>query len=290
MLTIFIAGGTGMLGSSLCKYLRKLKYNVVVHGFENKADIMIDMTDEATVAKSLDQVNPDIIVNLVCLSDVDRNEIEHNLAYQLNVKPVENIAHWIKNQNRDIQFIQISTDHLYDSDGLNQEKNVICRNTYATTKYQADQIALDADASVLRTNFFGKSQNKNRQSFSDWIESNVANNIPMSLFHDVYFSPLSMQTLIKMIVHVIENYQPGIFNLGSRKGMSKSEFAYKLIINMHEKDLSLTKISVEDIGFTALRPKGMMMDVSKFEKYFGITLPTLESEINTHRRSTNNKL
>ena len=66
--------------------------------------------------------------------------------------------------------------------------------------------------------------------------------------------------------------------------MSKSEFAHKLIANLNQKDLSLTEISVDDIGFTAVRPKGMMMNVCKFEKYFGITLPTLESEINTHIR------
>ena len=108
----------------------------------------------------MNEINPDIIVNLVCLSDVDKNETDQNLAYRLNVKPVENIVQWIQAQQKDIQFIQISTDHLYDGKGLNQEDNVICRNTYASTKFQADQIALEADAAVLRTNFFGKAKTK----------------------------------------------------------------------------------------------------------------------------------
>ena len=279
-----------MLGSSLCMSLKKLEYNLVVHGFESKADIIIDMTNEISVISSLDQINPDIIVNLVCLSDVDKNETDQNLAYRLNVKPVKNIVQWIQAQHKDIQFIQISTDHLYDGKDLNQEENVICRNTYAATKFQAERIALEVDAAVLRTNFFGKSQNKKRQSFSDWIESNIENNTSINLFNDVYFSPLSMDTLIEMILHVIENFKPGIYNLGSRKGMSKYEFAHKLIVNIDQKDLSLNKISVEDMDFNAVRPKGMMMDVSKFEKCFGVTLPTLESEINTHKRNKNNKL
>ena len=99
-----------------------------------------------------------------------------------------------------------------------------------------------------------------------------------------------MDTLIEMILHVIENFKPGIYNLGSRKGMSKYEFAHKLIVNIDQKDLSLNKISVEDMDFNAIRPKGMMMDVSKFENCFGVTLPTLESEIITHKMNKNNKL
>jgi len=282
MLKILVLGGTGMLGSSLCKYLTEFHFDVVVHGFKNDADVVIDSIDSEAVNKAFDEIQPDLIINLVCLSDVDKNEKDQNLAYQLNVKSVENIVGWIKHNNANTKLIQLSTDHLYDTQKINSEHDVVFRNVYAATKYCAEKVAISADAVVLRTNFFGKSQTARRQSFSDWIELHLAQNMPINLFHDVYFSPLSMKTLIEMIAHVIKNFKPGVYNLGSREGLSKSEFAFTLARLIGKNKLRATKISVDDISFAAVRPKQMMMDSTKFEQTFGVTLPTLYAEIETH--------
>ena len=85
----------------------------------------------------------------------------------------------------------------------------------------------------------------------------------------------------------MKNFKSGVYNLGSRDGMSKAEFAYKLGVPLDRESSFSTEVSVEDVGFYAIRPKGMMMDVSRFEKSFGVILPTLESEINTHLRGIN---
>jgi dTDP-4-dehydrorhamnose reductase len=282
MIKILVTGGTGMLGRSLCKYLAKVNFDVVVHGFQNEADIMIDLLDSLAVHEALDRIQPDVIINLVCLSDVDRNEKDQNLAYQLNVKTIENIVSWVKLRAAKTNLIQISTDHVYDSEGINKEHNVVFRNVYAATKYCAERVALDANAAVLRTNFFGKSEIEHRLSFSDWIEVQLEEKLPVKLFGDVYFSPLSLETLVKMIAHVIKNFKSGIYNLGSRDGLSKAEFAHTLAKYSGKNRLVSTEISVDDIGFSAVRPKGMLMDVSKFEKTFDISLPTLDAEIKTH--------
>ncbi len=282
MITIFVAGGTGMLGSILSKYLKTLDCQVVVHGFKNSADVKVDLTDSAAVIKLLDIVKPDFIVNLVCLSDVERNEKEQDLAYRLNVRPVENIAAWIQLREANTKLIQVSTDHVYDAPGNNSENRVVFRNVYAATKYCAERVALGVEGAVLRTNFFGKAQIGHRQSFSDWLELQIKSKTPVNLFRDVYFSPLSTGTLVKMIAHVINKFNPGVYNLGSRDGMSKAEFANMLAKLIGGSQLCSTEISVEDLGFSAVRPKGMLMDVSKFEESFNVSLPTLESEIKAH--------
>ncbi|MAM05059.1 MAG: hypothetical protein CMD06_03770 [Flavobacteriales bacterium] len=282
MSSTLITGGTGMLGSSLSKYLKECEHNVVVHGYKSKSDISADLSEKQSAFDLLDFLDPSAVINLVCLSNVDQNESDQEMAYKLNVKPVENISEWIRARNKEIRFIQISTDHVYDSPGLNQEDKVICRNVYAATKYEADMIALDSGACILRTNFFGRSESNKRKTFSDWIEMNLIEEKPMKLFNDVYFSPLSIETLTIMIFHVIENFRSGIYNLGSHDGMSKSEFAYKFIAKMNYKDLLLTEVSVDEIGLKANRPKGMLMDVGKFEESFKVKLPDLDWEIQKH--------
>ena len=51
--------------------------------------------------------------------------------------------------------------------------------------------------------------------------------------------------------------------------------------------LSSTEISVEDVSFSAIRPKGMMMNIAKFETFYKVSLPTLDSEIKAHLKEIN---
>ena len=57
---------------------------------------------------------------------------------------------------------------------------------------------------ILRTNFFGKSMGK-RKSFSDWIYKvfKTKKKIEYFLFKDVYFNPLRINTIIKIISLII---------------------------------------------------------------------------------------
>lgn len=285
MKKVLITGGTGMLGASLISHLRRAGFQTVVQGYKQKANINIDMTDKKQAIEALKDLNPDIIINLICLSDVEENEKNKELAYSLNVKPVENITHWIQDKKPKVQFIHVSTDHLYDGEGLNTEDSINIRNQYASLKYDSEQIASKVDSLILRTNFFGKSKIKERHSFTDWIDiSTKERRFPINLFEDVYFSPLSLNTLSNMICHVLEYDISGIFNLGSRDGLSKADFAYSYSNFLNENRENTKLISVDDLNFLALRPKGMMMDVSKFESTFDIKLPTLLSEIELYKR------
>jgi len=286
MMKILITGGTGLLGSHLSNYLLNMECKVIVHGFSSQADISADLSSKQDAFSMLDNVQPDAIVNLVCLSNVDLNEKKPNLAYRLNVRPLENIVAWKNERNKDIKLIQISTDHLYDNKGLNNEENIVMRNTYVLTKYAAELIVRSDKALILRTNFFGKSRLKNRLSFSDWAEKAMENNESLKLFNDVYFSPLSLQTLVEVISFSLNNFIPGVYNVGSHNGMSKAEFVLKLADKKNMKISNYIKISVDDLGLSAVRPKEMMMDVTKFEKSFNLTLPTLDQEIDKHLLKT----
>lgn len=290
MKTVFLAGGTGMLGTSLSKHLKKSGFNTLIQGHKQKADFNIDMKDLHSFRRILDEVNPDIIINLICLSDVDECERNKQLSYDLNVAPVDTISHWIDSsqqaqERKKIKFIQISTDHVYCQDKLNKEEDTVIINNYADSKFNAEQIALKSDGLILRTNFFGKSMVPRRNSFTDWLDKNIAEkNFPINLFKDVFFSPLSLDSLSYFIIHAINNFHPGIYNLGSKvshyeKGCSKADFALEYSDYLKKNIENINLISVDEMNFKAKRPNGMMMDVSKFEKSFKINLPTLSSEI-----------
>ena len=277
---VLVAGGTGLLGTFLVKQLNDQGIKNISHGHKSEAQLNFDMTDFSQVKMFLDKINPKLIVNLVCLSDVEKNEKDYQLAKKLNIQPVVNISKWIKSKEEIIKFIQVSTDHVYDKEGISCEEDVVIKNNYARTKFEAEKIALSANALILRTNFFGRSLNPNRESFTDWIDRNIERqNFPLNLFNDVYFSPIHISTLSEIIIKLFKSYNSGVYNLGSKDGMSKAQFAleYSDVLKNDKSKIKLT--SIDKMKFAAYRPKGMMMDISKFEKKFNIELPSLREEI-----------
>jgi dTDP-4-dehydrorhamnose reductase len=51
---------------------------------------------------------------------------------------------------------------------------------------------------------------------------------PFTGLDDVLFSPLSMATLVRMLPRMLASPRSGVFNLGSRDGMSKAAFEMAL--------------------------------------------------------------
>ncbi len=279
---IFITGTTGLLGSSLTAFLLSEGRTIYTHSLDPGAEFQGDLSDKAHACNVLDKVRPDVIINLVALTNVDECEQNLRKAYLVNVKPVENIVTWIKANHR-VNLIHISTDHVYDGQGPHNEKDVILTNVYALSKYCAELVALQVDGVVLRINFFGTSANPGRKSFSDWLIEVLVQKKPVTLFSDVYFSPLSLGSLQRMIERVVDSPRSGVYNLGSRDGMSKRDFAHALAAH-----LGLSTSSVKDglsteVANLTYRPKDMRMDVSLFEKTYAVQLPRLLEEIQTLR-------
>jgi dTDP-4-dehydrorhamnose reductase len=275
---ILLTGATGLLGSRLYPFLKEQGYNVVGQGHKTKADINCDLRSKASAEEALNSVGPQIIINLAALADVDKCEQQIQDAYLLNVKTAENIVGWIKEHPK-VEIIHISTDQIYDGPGPHREENVMPINVYGFSKYCAEKVIGQVRSTILRTNFFGKSNIAQRKSFSDWLIESFQKQNPIKLFTDVFFSPLSFDTLIKIMAKIIENPVPGVFNFGSREGMSKRDFAIELA-----KVFSLDSGCAQDalaseLNLKARRPKDMRMDCGLFEKTFNMTLPLLKDEI-----------
>ena len=282
MKKILLIGASGMLGSSLGPFLKKCGFPVITHGRNSNANFISDLTDLHQVQTLIKQVNPDVIINLIGLPDVDKCEKNIKKAYLINAKTVENISDAIHGQDRPIYLIHVSTDHIYDGEGLHSEQDkVTITNNYAMTKYLGELAALRTPSSVLRINFIGRNfQLSGRESLSDWVFKSCIDNKSVSVFSDVFFNPLSISSLCKMIRLVIDKQPLGLFNLGSHNGMSKADFAFMFAKGLGLPTTMLQRINSSEAKFLKVyRPKNMIMDVSKFERELGIFLPKLDDEI-----------
>jgi dTDP-4-dehydrorhamnose reductase len=276
-----ILGATGLLGSTLVPFLKNGGHNIVTHARKKgSTDFIFDLDDWDATCEYLTQIQPTIIVNLVGLTSVELCQQQTHAGYLANTRTVENLARWIKQSGSPCHLIQISTDQVYDGDGPHTEDRVTLTNNYALTKYAGEIAAALVQSTILRTNFVGRSKVSYRESLTDWVYTSITTRKNVQVLTDVLFSPLSMKTLVQMIELVIRNKPVGIYNLGSREGMSKADFDFEFAERLGLPVDTMARISSSEATFLhAYRPKDMRMDCSKFEKLFGLKLPTLTEEI-----------
>jgi dTDP-4-dehydrorhamnose reductase len=235
--------------------------------------------DKTKIEYNLNRINPDIIINCVALANVDLCETNKKLAKNLNIDVIKNVIEFKKQSTWLIHF---STDHVYDQNQLNLEDETKITNYYSKTKLESEKYVLENKGLVLRTNFFGRSSLPYKKSFNEWILYNLKNNIKFKLVKDIFFSPVSLDTL-KIKLEMIINkcyFLDGIYNLGSSSYMSKYNFALKVMQNYGSYSTNLYDKIRSDELFKTYRPKFMQMNNNKISKIIG-DLPTLEEEIDS---------
>lgn len=277
MESILIVGSSGLLGSSLVKALEgRFSVKTLTRTSEG-SDFSLDMSNSVAALNILRKVKPNYIINLAALTDVDKCEADIESAYLINTRIAENIALY-NGENKDCYTIHISTDHFYNKKNSN-ESMVEIYNSYAMTKYCAEQSLCLDNVTILRTNFFGKSRSNSSLGLCDSIYKIAKDNGKLKLFNDVYFSPLSIDRLCQIIELCIKKKKPGIFNVGSKEGMSKEEFLKIFLRKCGFYNLDFESVSVDTMNLKVKRPKDMRMDVALFENTFNYELPFLLEEI-----------
>jgi len=280
MARILIAGATGLLGSSLTPYLSEKGHEVITVGMRKEATFSADLTNHHEAFKIINLSQPELVINLIANTNVDLCESDINLAYRLNVLPIQNICNVVNSLIPNAHVIHLSSDMLYDGSGPQKESEIALRNIYSLSKFASELVVSKIQGTVLRTNFFGKSRCKDRVSFTDWIYQALLSEDHINLFDNVYFSPLSMKTLCEMINLVTDKRPIGIYNLGSRNGMSKADFAFVFakFLNLSTEKMNRVPFKKLD-NITARRPNDMRMDSGLFEQELHIQLPNLIDEI-----------
>ena len=104
----------------------------------------------------------------------------------------------------------------------------------------------------------------------------------INLFDDINFSPLRATKIAEIISYIIKKgyyNKTGIYNLGSRNGLSKYNFAILFLKKLNFfKEKKINKVKSSQY-IKVKRSKNMKMSVVKFEKNFKIKMNFLNKEI-----------
>jgi len=222
---VFIAGSSGMLGSSL---LKLLKYDNVVgngNGF--------DITDAIYVNKTLNKIKPNVIIHTAAYTDVEGCEKNPEKAYKINTIGTQNLVNYCIDKN--ILFIYISSTGLYgDSkeESYTEFDSVNPTTIHHKSKYEAEKIVKNhlCKFLILRTGwlFGGSIEHTKNFVYQRYLEA-IKKDIVYSDASQIG-NPTYVVDFVKQIEVLIDKKQYGVYNcVNEANNISRYDYVKKII-------------------------------------------------------------
>lgn len=285
--TTLITGGTGLLGLNWACAMRET-HEIVLATHVRRVRLAgtravgLSLEDAGALAREIVRLRPDTIVHTAGITSVDECERDPEGArhvYEDLSRSVARVAAQIG-----ARLIHISTDHLFAGDRGPYTEDATPQpvNAYARVKLAAEQAVADAypAALIVRTNFFGWGH-RYRQSFSDWIYYGLKAGERLTMFDDVFITPILADRLAAFAHALTDSGASGIYNVVGDERISKYDFAVALaeVFGLPKALLQRGKIAVSQLS--ARRPPDMSLDNTKARRRLGTPLGTVAEQLRT---------
>lgn len=295
--SIFLTGGSGLLAVNWF-YTKKQEYSIYlglnerIISLKDANLIFIDVETVGSFINQLKIIQPSFVIHAAGLTSVEKCEENPDIAYQINVDLPKLVALATKELN--IPLVHISTDHLFNgkSSMLVEDEPTCPTNVYGETKALAEKsiMKINPNALIIRTNFYAWGTTY-RKSFSDFIIYSLRKRESISLFDDVFYTPILAEKLIETVHELLQKKVKGIFNIVSDDRISKYNFGI-LIAEEFGLDKSLIhRSSLKDKPNLVSRPVDMSLSNKKVKDLLGRNLGTVKEHIaKLHQQEIDRKI
>lgn len=293
---VFVTGVAGQLGHDVMNELSKRGYEGVgsdiAPAYSGVQDgsavttmpyVSMDITDGATVEKTLLEIHPDVIVHCAAWTAVDAAEDEDKQAKvkAINVDGTQNIANAAK--KIDAKMVYISTDYVFDGQGtIPWEPD--CKayapvNVYGQTKLGGEL----AVSGTLEKYFIVRIAWVFGLNGKNFIKTmlNVGKNHPeVRVVNDQIGTPTYTLDLARLLVDMMETDKYGYYHATNEGGyISWYDFTVE-IYRQAGMDTKVTPVTTAEYGLSkAARPYNSRLDRSKLTANGFLPLPTWQDAV-----------
>jgi len=232
-MNILVFGATGMLGSKLVSILRRTNNNIyttsssrISDNISNHHILDLNNVNEIQLTNLITSIKPNVIINCAALIDVNYCNDNPIHTFEINSTFIYKLIKIITNE---IKIIHISSDAVFSDFDLSREvnSNKSPSSIYGLSKHLAELYLqkFSKNFIIVRTTLVGSNPKNNVLSFTDWITEKLNNASTISLYNNVYFSPIDVETFSQILINnVIFSSQNGIFHVVSKSPISRYDF------------------------------------------------------------------
>lgn len=257
MKKVLITGCNGQLGRALNELLDGQNLTII-----NTDVDTLDICNPEQVLALVKKEMPDTIINCAAHTAVDKCETDQENAYQINAMGPKNLAAATK--EIDAQIVQVSTDYVFDgnTDKPYTESDAPCpQSVYGSTKLAGEKAvaALTDKYYIVRTAWlYGDGNN-----FVKTMLRLAKERDTITVVNDQFGSPTSAMELGRMILHIVDSGEYGIYHATCEGITSWYEFA-KTIFTLAKSNVNLVPVTTEEYpAAVAKRPAYSVLENHK---------------------------
>ncbi len=281
---VLITGALGQVGQEL---MLSAPASWQVSGFGSKE---LDISDAQKVLDTVQQLQPQLIINAAAYTAVDQAESDLSRAYAVNQHGAHNLAQAA--QSVDCPLLHISTDYVFDgqhNQPYTEHDTAAPNSVYGDSKWQGEQAitAICRKHIILRTSWvFGLHGNNFVKTMLRLGRERDA----LSIVSDQVGGPTSARSIAQALWQIAQQYQSsgdgpwGTYHFSGAPTCSWYDFAEEIFaqaaaLQLITKVPELKPINTHDYPTPAQRPAYSVLDNTKLNEHLNIMQSHWKTEL-----------
>ncbi len=262
---VLITGSKGLLGEGIIPSLCA-RFDCKVYDIDEW-----DITSETAGKRMFDLHDPDVLLNLAAMTDVDGCEDNEAFAERSNAEGPAVLASLCGAS--DVKLIHISTDYVFDGEKYSpyrEDDEPRPRSVYGRTKLAGERNILqrNINAAIIRTQWlYGHSGS----SFIDKVSAIATAQGCVRVVNDQQGSPTYAKDLALPVAAIINNDLSGIYHVSNSGSCTWYDLA-KAVFSLLRMTVEVIPISSAELGRKAKRPSYSVFDLTKLYRDTGLEM------------------
>ena len=258
-LKILIIGGSSIIGSKMLELLKEKKIDVEFTYFQNKTNFKnghyLDITKKNDVLELMEKINPDVVYHTSALTSIEKCELDHGLADEINVDGVSNLISGCRQIN--CKIVYVSTAFVFNGEkssySESDERNPATYYGYTKAKSESLIQSTDLKYLILRTDaLYGWLELWQRENSVTRAISTIKSGKILREVTDWYNTPTYVSDFVNASLLLIEKNKEGIFHVAGSEFINRYDWSLK-VIQKFNLEKNIEKINSSELNLSAKR-------------------------------------
>lgn len=252
------------MGSKLAEIAADRGYEVICGYVDHPPPIgeglKLDLTDPGEVRRRIIDSEPDLVFHAAALTDVDRCEVDRDLAMKINFRGTELVRDAASDSGAFV--IYVSSDYVFDGDRgcYREDDQTDPVNRYGQTKLLGEG---GCDCVARTSVIYGALPARGKVNFALWLIERLRAGDEVKIVTDQIITPTLNTNLAKMILEAGERKLEGIYHMAGATRISRYDFAVEIARGFGLDEGLIAPSKMEEMSWKAKRPVDSSLDTGK---------------------------